>query len=298
MSRMLAVGLGYSVTAVAERLAGQGWRIAATSRSEAGLSAIRARDYEAVPFSDDAPSPEFKKALAEATHLLLSAPPSRGDEMPARTAQGDDPVLNVLAGLGAEAMQNLKWIGYLSTIGVYGDHGGAWVDETTEPAPNEARSVKRLVAEREWQKTGATLGKPVAILRLSGIYGPGRNAIARLKAGTERRIYKPGQVFNRIHVEDIAGAVEAAIARNIGGVFSVTDDEPAPPQDIISYSAELLGIEPPPMIDWDKADLSPMARSFYLDNRRVRNARMKQVLGVKLRYPTYREGLRALLASS
>jgi nucleoside-diphosphate-sugar epimerase len=283
MNTLLAIGLGYSATATAARLAPQGWRIVGTARGAEGLPAIRTRGYEAVPFDGDSPSLALREALREATHLLLSAAPD---------ANGDPVLGHHRADL--DAAPNLRWVGYLSTIGVYGDHGGGWVDEATPPVPVSERSLWRLHAEQAWEAFGAARGLPVAVLRLSGIYGPGRNAAARLKAGNERRVLKPGQVFNRIHVEDIASAVEAVIARNAGGIFNVTDDEPAPPQDIVAFAAELLGMEPPPLIGWDDASLTPMARSFYEENKRVRNARMKDALGVTLRYPTYREGLRAL----
>jgi nucleoside-diphosphate-sugar epimerase len=286
MNHLLAVGLGYSAKATAARLRPQGWRITSTAREEHGLAAIRAGGYEAVAFAGNAPSHELAATLREATHLLLSAPPD---------AAGDPVLVHHRADL--EAAPHLRWIGYLSTIGVYGDHGGAWIDEETPPTPIFDRSIWRLDAERAWQDFAAARAIPAAILRLSGIYGPGRSALVRLKAGMERRVHKPGQVFNRIHVEDIAGAVEAAIARGAGGIFNVTDDEPAPPQDVSAFAAELLGIEPPPLIDWEEAGLNPMARSFYEENKRVRNTRMKESLGLTLAYPTYREGLRALLAS-
>jgi len=284
MTKFVAVGLGYSAKATAANLAAQGWHIAGTARGADGLAAIRARGYEAVPFSGDAPSAALGKALREATHLLLSAPPGVGGD-PLIAHHRDD----------LEAASGLTWIGYLSTIGVYGDRDGGWVDEDTPPVPSAERSQARLTAEQAWQAFGASRGVPVAVMRLSGIYGPGRSAVDRLRAGSERRVSKPGQVFNRIHVADIAGAIEASIARRIGGVFNITDDEPAPPQDVITFAAELLGIEPPPLVDWRDADLTPMGRSFYTENRRVRNERMKTVLGVTLRYPTYREGLRDLL---
>jgi nucleoside-diphosphate-sugar epimerase len=296
MTRLLAIGLGYSARAVAARMPAQDWHVTGTSRREDELAGIRALGYEAVPFSDAPLDPAFVAALREATHLLLSAPPARGDEISSRGAHGDDPVLGH-PDLRREMFAGLRWAGYLSTIGVYGDHGGAWVDEETPASPASSRSLKRAAVEAEWQGIGQALGFPVAVMRLSGIYGPGRNALARLKAGTERRLYKPDQVFNRIHVEDIAGAVEASIARSMGGVFNITDDEPAPPQDVIAYAAELLGMEPPPLVRWDSVQMTPMGRSFWLENKRVRNKRMTDVLGYRLRYPTYREGLRALLAS-
>lgn len=284
MNHMLAIGLGYSAKATAARLIPRGWRVTGTAREDQGLAAIRASGYEAVPFTGGAPSPALTAALREATHLLLSAPPE---------TEGDPVLIHHRADL--ESAPHLRWIGYLSTIGVYGDQGGAWIDEETPPSPIFDRSIWRLDAERAWQDFAAARGIPAAILRLSGIYGPGRSALVRLKAGMERRVHKPDQVFNRIHVEDIAGAVEAAIARNAGGVFNVTDDEPAPPQDVSAYAAELLGMQPPPLIDWREAGMTPMARSFYEENKRVRNARMKETLGVTLAHPTYREGLRALL---
>jgi nucleoside-diphosphate-sugar epimerase len=286
MSSLLAVGLGYSANAAAMRLAAQGWRATGTARAEDGIAAINAQGYRAVPFSGDAPSSALSTALQDTTHLLLSAPPG---------AQGDPLLIHHRDDLAVAPA--LRWIGYLSTIGVYGDHDGAWVDEDTPATPSSDRSQWRLAAEQAWEAFGASRGVPVAVMRLSGIYGPGRNALARLRAGGERRVVKPGQVFNRIHVEDIASAVEASIARNLGGIFNVTDDEPAPPQDVIAYAAGLLGLDPPPSVDWDKADLSPMGRSFYLENKRVRNARLKDTLGMTLAYPTYREGLRALLAA-
>lgn len=287
MTQLLAIGLGYSAKAVAARLKPQGWHIAGSARTEEGLTAIRAGGYEAVPFSGDSPSPTLAAALREATHLLLSAPPD---------ADGDPVLMHHRADL--DATPRLRWIGYLSTIGVYGDQGGAWVDEETPATPIFDRSIWRLAAEQAWLDFATTRGIAAAILRLSGIYGPGRSTLVRLKAGTERRIHKPGQVFNRIHVDDIATATEAAIARGAGGVFNITDDEPAPPQEVSAFAAGLLGIESPPLIDWQEAQMPPMARSFYEENKRVRNDRMKQALGVTLRYPTYREGLRALLASA
>jgi nucleoside-diphosphate-sugar epimerase len=287
MSRLLAVGLGYSATALATRLAKQHWTITGTARTEGGLAAIRSLGFEAAPFNGEEPSPALGAGLQEATHLLLSAPPE---------AKGDPLLTYHRADL--LAAPRLRWIGYLSTIGVYGDHAGAWIDESTPPQPRSARSQWRVAAEREWLDLAAAGGIPAAIFRLSGIYGPGRNTLLKLRAGTERRLYKPDQVFNRIHVEDIVSAVDASIARDIGGIFNVADDEPNPPQDVIAFAADLLGMEPPPLVDWRTADLSPMAKSFWTENKRVRNARIKDVLGVTLCYPTYREGLRALLGQA
>lgn len=265
---------------------GDGWRIIGTSRSAEGAADIEALGFEAVQFDSRYPSAELAAAIAETTHILVSAAPD---------ADGD-PLLRCHESGLAEA-RNLSWIGYLSTIGVYGDHDGAWVDETTPPAPGSQRSIWRLAAEHAWQRFAHERGITLQIFRLAGIYGPGRNQFEKLRAGRERRIYKSGQVFNRIHVEDIAQTVIAGIAAGTAasGVFNVTDDEPAPPQDVIAYAAELLGMEPPPLIDWREAGMSPMAQSFYAENKRVRNARIKAALGIELRYPTYREGLKALI---
>ena len=189
----------------------------------------------------------------------------------------------------------LRWIGYLSTVGVYGDHGGAWVDETTPLAPASRRSRERCEAEAAWQAFADARGVPLAILRLSGIYGPGRSPFDKLRAGTARRLVKPGQVFNRIHVHDIAGALIHLAASRTGGVFNVTDDEPAPPQDVVAHAARLGGFPLPPAIDFATADLTPMARSFYGENKRVSNSKLKQS-GYAMIFPTFREGLAALNA--
>ncbi len=285
MSTLLAIGLGYSASEIAPRLKQSGWRIIGTARSAEGLRAIQSKGFEAVSFDGKSPSLALAHAMKEATHLLISAAPD---------AAGD-PVLRCHAGDLANASQ-LSWIGYLSTIGVYGDHQGGWVDETTPPNPSSQRSILRLAAEHAWQSFASERDITLQIFRLAGIYGPGRNQFEKLRAGRERRIHKPGQVFNRIHVADIATTVIAGIGAGptAGGIFNVTDDEPAPPQDVIAYAAELLGMEPPPLVDWNDADMSPMARSFYSENKRVRNARIKRELGVTLGYPTYREGLRSL----
>jgi nucleoside-diphosphate-sugar epimerase len=194
------------------------------------------------------------------------------------------------------ALPDLAWIGYLSTVGVYGDHKGAWVDENSATLPIHERSLRRLEAERAWLAFGAETGRRVEIFRLSGIYGPGRSVIDNLRAGTARRIAKPGQVFNRIHVDDIAGVLTAAIDKATGhAVYNVSDDEPAPPEDVVAYAAELLGLPVPPAIPFDEAGLGGMAASFWAESKRVRNWRIRRELGIELIYPTYREGLRALL---
>ena len=225
-------------------------------------------------------------ALRSATHVLISVPPD---------ADGD-PVIRH-HGRDLEASASVKWIGYLSTIGVYGNHGGAWVDETTPANPTSQRSRWRLAAEDAWRALGARSGKRTQIFRLPGIYGPGRSAIERLRKGSAQRIVKPGQVFNRIHVDDIAGALAAAIAgRGAHHIYNVADDEPAPPQDVIVYAARLLHMPAPPEIAFEEAKLSPMARSFYAENKRVGNKRLRGELGVDLKFPSYREGLQAIIA--
>jgi nucleoside-diphosphate-sugar epimerase len=237
-------------------------------------------------FAGEPGNPEVPTLLAGTTHLLLSIPP-RGC---------GDPVLEHYAQDIAQ-LPSLAWIGYLSTVGVYGDQAGGVVDESTQPAPNNERTQARVDAERAWLAFGEEIGCPVQVFRLAGIYGPGRSAFDKLKVGTARRIVKPGQVFNRIHVEDIAATLQASIAHpNAGAIYNVADDEAAPPDEVVTYAAELAGLPPPPEVPFDEAELSSMARSFYGNNRRVSNARIKSELGVALAYPSYREGLAALKA--
>jgi nucleoside-diphosphate-sugar epimerase len=260
--------------------------VAGTVRTEAKAKEIREAhaNVEALLFDSSTIDAEITDCLASATHLLISVPPD----------DSGDPVLAHFAEAIAYASL-LQRILYLSTIGVYGDANGAWIDEETPTEPNSTRNRARVVAEQQWLALGKRTGKSITILRLAGIYGPGRNTLVNLREGKARRLVKPGQVFNRIHVEDIARAIEASFAADAsGGIFNVADDEPAPPQDVIAYAAELLGMEPPPEIPFDRADLTPMARSFYSSNKRVLNRRMKEQLGVTLAYPTYREGLRKL----
>jgi nucleoside-diphosphate-sugar epimerase len=287
MSVLLCIGLGYSAAAVAARLKSAEWRIIGTARSEESAAAIRDLGYEAALFADDGPSGDVSAAVAEATHLLISAPPD----------ETGDPVLNQLGDDLARA-EKLCWIGYLSTVGVYGDHDGGWVDEDTPLQPGNARNVRRAAAEEAWQRFASERGLPLQIFRLAGIYGPGRSPVDGLKMLKVRYVDKPGQVFNRIHVEDIASTVVAGIhaGTEARGIFNVADDEPAPPQEVGIFAAELLRAPPPEIVPWEKAELSPMSMSFYEANRRVSNRRIKEVLGVTLTYPTYREGLRALVA--
>jgi nucleoside-diphosphate-sugar epimerase len=220
-------------------------------------------------------------ALARATRVLTSVAPDGAG----------DPILRDHSAELAAARP--EWVGYLSTTAVYGDHQGGWVDEETPLTPSTERGAARVRAEADW----AALGLPLHIFRLAGIYGPGRGPFEKVRDGTARRIIKPGQVFSRIHVEDIAQVVAASMARpRPGAVYNVCDDDPAPPEDVIGHAAELLHLPVPPAIPYDQAEMTPMARSFYAESKRVRNDRIKDELGVRLRYPTYREGLAALLA--
>lgn len=285
MSRLFAFGLGYSAQTLAARLANKGWQIAGTARDEANIERLRAHGYDVVRFAGEPGNREIAALLQGTTHLLHSIPPGAGG----------DPVLahyrEEIAALGS-----LEWIGYLSTVGVYGDQQGRWVDEATRPAPNSERAEARVEAEKAWLEFGQETGCKAQVFRLAGIYGPGRSAFDKLIAGTARRVKKDGQVFSRIHVEDIASVLEASMAQPRGGaIYNVADDEPAAPDAVVAYAAELLGVAPPPEVDFADADLSPMARSFYEGSRRIGNARIKSELGVALAYPTYREGLASLL---
>lgn len=276
---LLSFGHGYSAQALAKLLLPQGWRIIGTTQSADKAKAIRETGVEPLVW----PPEDCAQALDEATHLLISAGP---------TDKGD-PVLGAFGEQIARIAPRLTWVGYLSTTSVYGDHGGAWVDENTPISPVLARGHGRLGAETAWAEIPEL---PLHIFRLAGIYGPGRGPFAKVRNGTARRIIKPGQVFSRIHVEDIAQVLAASIARpNAQAIYNVCDNEPAPPQDVIGYAAELLGLPIPPAVAYEDADLPPMARSFYSENRRVRNNRIKDELGVKLIYPGYREGLAAMI---
>ncbi|WP_199562539.1 SDR family oxidoreductase [Pelagibacterium lacus] len=280
---LFVFGAGYSARA-AIRALGPDARVAATTRTPETAAALQASGIAAHLFEGTAPGVTLAADLRAATHVLISiAPDAAGDRVLAHHAA------DILAA------PHLAWIGYFSTIGVYGDAGGAWIDETAPTEPLSARNRYRLDAEAAWRDLAAQKSVPLAILRLAGIYGPGRSPFDKLAAGTARRVNKPGQVFNRIHVDDI-GAITAHAARaRLDWVFNIADDAPAPPQEVIAHAAALMGMAPPPEIAFAEADLSPMARSFYAGNRRVSNARIKAALGYRLLYPTYREGHAALL---
>lgn len=276
---LLSLGHGYSAQALARLLIPLGWRVIGTTRSAERAAALAAEGVEPLIW----PGAGLGPSLAVATHLLTSVAPD---------AEGD-PVLRA-EGTRIGAAHHLRWVGYLSTTGVYGDHAGGWVDETTPLTPTTERGRARVQAEAAW----TALGLPLHIFRLAGIYGPGRGPFEKVRDGTARRILKPGQVFSRTHVEDIAQVLAASIARpDPGAVYNVCDDDPAPPEDVLSYAAALLGLPEPPGVPYDQAEMSPMARSFYAESKRMRNARIKRDLGVRLLYPTYREGLAAILAA-
>ncbi len=280
MPRLFVFGLGYSALAIASLLQREGWEIAGTFRSQGGEERLRRLGIDPVRY--DGTEPLKDDALDGATHLLCSIP-----------ADPDDPALRCNASAIA-ASSSLNWIGYLSTTSVYGVTDGSVVDEDTVCAPSSARGQRRLAAERAWQR----LPQPGHVFRLSGIYGPGRSVFDTIRGGRAQRIVKPGQVFNRIHVDDIAGIVRASIAvPTPGRIYNVADDLPAPSSDLVTYGCGLLKVRPPREIPFDKAVLSPMAREFWADNKRIDNRRMKDELGVQLRYPTYREGLDAVFAT-
>lgn len=280
--RLFIFGMGYTARAFGRAMVDVEW-MRGTTRTSERAARLAAHHFRAHVFDGTGADPALVEDLKTATHVVVSIPPD----------DAGDPVLahftDALAGAA-----NLKWIGYLSSLGVYGNYGGAWVSEATTPHPHNERSVARLKVEREWARLARERDVPLATFRIAGIYGPGRNALVNLAEGKAHRIVKPGQVFNRIHVDDIAATMTGALDRNAPGIFNLADDLPAPPQDVVAYAAGLMKVDPPPEVPFAEADVSPMGRSFYADNKRVSNRRIKDELGVALRYPTYREGLSAL----
>lgn len=284
MKRLVVFGCGYSARRFVELHGGEFDAVDVTTRSAETADRLTADGLHAHLFDGWRTGEALAAAVGRATHLLASAAPT----------DAGDPVL-IGAGDALAAAGDLAWIGYLSTIGVYGDAQGGWVDETTPPAPENERARRRVAAERAWLDFAAGKDAVVQIFRLAGIYGPGRSAVENLRAGAARRLIKPGQVFNRIHVDDIAAAVAAGIAHpHVGPIVNVTDDEPAPPQDVVAFAAGRLGLPVPPDIAFETAELTPMARSFYASNKRVSNRVLREELGVALAFPTYREGIAAL----
>ena len=279
---LFCFGLGYCADYLSAKLIKQGWQVSATCRTSEKAAVLEASGIRPVLLSG-------KKVtvtdLGKADHILISVPPEQ---------DGSDPVINFAEAALAALQDQLKWVGYLSTTGVYGDHQGAWIDEETPAGLLSERGQRRVAAEAQWAATGL----PMHYFRLAGIYGPGRNSLRALQNGTARRVVKQGQVFSRIHLADITRILEASMANpNAGRAYSVCDDTPAPPQDVVTYAAELMGVSPPALQDFATAELSPMARSFYGENKRIRNNRIKEELGVSLEYPDYRAGLSALWES-
>ena len=281
---LFCFGLGYSATVLARLLMARGWRVSGTCRSAEKYAELERLGITPHLFDRARPIVGLAGVLGATTHLLSSVPPD----------DCGDPVIDLHRFEISEAAQQLEWIGYLSTTGVYGDRDGGWVDEDSDLRPTGARGQRRVAAERAW----LALPQPAHRFRLAGIYGPDSSALDAVREGRARRIVKPGQVFSRIHVDDIAQVIKASIAKpNPGAAYNVCDDDAAAPAEVIAFACELLHVTPPAEIDFENAELSPMARSFYDDNKRVKNARIKRELGVTLRYPSYRQGLAAILAT-
>ena len=279
LKTILIFGYGYSSSFIGRALVSKGWRVIGTTRSEDKAKALVRDGVEPIIW----PGADLTAAMADATHILLSVAPTKNG----------DPVLTALSGDILAEKEHLEWVGYLSTTAVYGDRGGDWVSEADSLNPSTERGEWRVAAEQAWLDTGL----PVHIFRLAGIYGPGRGPFSKVRNGTARRIIKKGQLFSRTHVEDIAQTVIASIQRpNPGAAYNVCDNDPAPPQDVIAEAARLLGMPIPPAIPIEDADMTPMARSFYAESKKVSNDRIIDELGVKLKYPDYKSGLVALLA--
>ncbi|CUX26218.1 MULTISPECIES: SDR family oxidoreductase [Agrobacterium] len=280
---VMIFGAGYSGKAIANALKTEAASICGTTRSQDKFANLAAAGLTPLLFDGAHLDDDLIAAMGKVTHLVQSIAPGKDG----------DPLLALLGDDLKRLLPNLKWVAYLSTVGVYGDHHGAWVDETTPCRPVSARSVERVIAEATWTVTAQKADMPLSILRLSGIYGPGRNAFMNFEKGTARRLVKKDQVFNRIRVEDIGAALAFLALKNERGIFNVTDDEPCPPQDVVSFAADLMGVVPPAEQDFETADLTPMARSFYGENKRVSNAKIRE-LGFDFRFPEYRQSLKQL----
>ncbi len=283
--KLLCLGFGYTARALSRRLRRDGWRVAGTARTPETARALEGSDVDVVLWAEGG----IETTAFDAADAVLISTPPESEGCPAFAAA---------AGALAARAGKIRWIGYLSSNGVYGDRGGAWVDEDSDLRPSTERSRARVAVEAQWAAHGVEWGLPLAIFRLPGIYGPGRSAIETVREGRAQRVYKEGQVFNRMHIDDIAAALAASIAKpEAGELFNLADDLPAPPQDVIEYACTLLGVAPPPLVPLETAALSEMGRSFYAENKRIRNTRMKEALGVRLSFPTYKDGLKAILAA-
>ena len=284
--KLFCFGYGYSCDFLGNALRKQSdWTIAGTTRDSDKKALLQQSGVKAYIFDYSKPLSDVKLFLKDTTHLLISTPPDdEGD--PTFLMHGED----------IAAMEGIEWIGYLSTTGVYGNRNGEWVDERSEVRPSSKRGTRRAIAEEQWLSLYERYGLPVHVFRLAGIYGPGRSALDSVRAGVARRIDKPGHVFSRIHVEDIANVLMASMAKpNAGGIYNLCDDHAAPSHEVIDYACQLLGLNSPPLIPFEAADMAPIARSFYNDNKRVHNERIKEELGVTLLYPDYKSGLLACM---
>ena len=285
-NKLFCFGYGYSCDYLGhELLSNENWSVSGTTRSNEKKQSLRSRGVQAYIFDYEHPLPDPAFILEDTTHLIISTPPSdEGD--PAFVSHAED-ILK---------LKNLQWVGYLSTTGVYGNRDGDWVNENSELRPSSKRGSRRVKAEEQWQSLYKNHDLPLHIFRLAGIYGPGRSALDTVRVGTARRINKPGHIFSRIHVEDITNILLASMAKpNPGAIYNVCDDNPAPSHEIISYACEILGRPEPELINFDEADMTPMARSFYSDNKLVNNNRIKEELDVQLKYPNFKEGLKACM---
>jgi len=285
-NRLFCFGLGYSASHLARQLQAEGWHVAGTCRSPAQKAALEADGFEVYLFDGDNPMANARSILAGTTHLLSSIPTNPTMADPVLEYHFDD-ITDILS---------LKWVGYLSTTGVYGDRNGGWVDETSALEPTGPRGEQRVTAEARWMDLWWEKDLPVHCFRLAGIYGPGKSALENVRTGRAKRINKAGQVFSRIHIDDIAQILKASMLQPCAGqAYNCCDDNPAPPEEVTAYACDLLGIDRMPLISFEDADLSPMARSFYRDNKRVSNQRIKTELGVKLLWPNYKSALEFLL---
>ena len=279
-------GMGYSSLATARaihNIIDNDVPIAGTTRTEEGVERLAESPYRLHVFDGVHQSTTLSGDLRRATHVVLSIPPNDSGD-PALNLHRDD----------LDAADELQWLCYFSTVGVYGDFGGAWIDETAPTRPINKRSQQRVEVEQQWRDYARGRGVPLLVLRLAGIYGPGRSSYDKLREGTARRIIKPNQVFNRIHVDDIGRITALAARQTLAGTFNLSDDEPAPPQDLVEYAARRLGVPVPPDVPFEEAQMTPMARSFYSDNKRVSSQAIRKALGTELIYPNYRAGLDAI----
>jgi len=282
MPTLLSFGHGFSAQALSNRLSKE-WTVYGTTRSEENTDAVRASGAIPIVWPDTDAQTEIESIIAKSTHILTSVAPN----------ENGDSVLSSMGEAISNKAASLEWVGYLSTTGVYGDHSGNWVDETTPLTPSTKRGQFRKDAEAQWQSIP---NLPLHIFRLAGIYGPGRGPFAKVRAGTARRIIKKNQIFSRIHVDDIAQVLLASIAQpNSGAVYNLCDNDPAPPEDVIAYAAKLLNAPIPEAVDFETAEMTAMARSFYAESKKVRNDLIKDELGIRLLYPDYKSGLKSLL---